>query len=98
MAAEATAHCISEPDGYHAHLYAVSVGDDMRPVTIELNLHDWMDEHRQAHPNARDVYAYRRLGLAGIEPLGGFDTVEEAWTALNAPASVPAVACESEKG
>ncbi|HEY9369934.1 hypothetical protein [Streptomyces sp.] len=93
--AEPIARCVREPDGYHAHLYVVIVGGNARPATIELNLHEWMDEHRRTHPNARDVYAYRSLGLAGHEPLGKFDTVEQAWKALNVSGEIPAVACDT---
>ncbi|RSN12837.1 hypothetical protein DMB42_11710 [Nonomuraea sp. WAC 01424] len=90
-----TAHCVREPDGYHAHLYAVYIDGNAVPATIELSLHAWMDEHRRTHPNARDVYAYRRLGLAGIEALGKFDTVDEAWKALDVGGNIPPVACAS---
>jgi hypothetical protein len=93
-----SARCVRESDGYHAHVYRVvthPASESPRPAVIEHHLHTWMAEHRETHPNAKDVSAHRRLGL-DLEPLGQFDTLDEAWAALNAVGSVPAVTCNPE--
>lgn len=100
-----TSRCVHAPDGYHLHSYRATVapeGAPPRPAIIELHLHTWMAEHRATFPNSRDVEAYHRLGF-DTQPLGKFDTVEEAWTGLKASGEIPPVTCtlpdsSTEKG
>lgn len=94
-----TARCVRESDGYHVHRHLITshpAGQSPRPAVIELHLHSWMDEHRETHPNAKDVSAHRWLGL-DIEPLGEYDTVEQAWKALGSSGDSPPVTCDAVK-
>ncbi|MEU4576180.1 hypothetical protein [Nonomuraea sp. NPDC023979] len=92
-------HCLHEVNSYHLHLYDVHAeqpGEPPRPAIIEHHLHTWMDEHRQIHPDAKEVYAYRRLGR-DFDLLGKWDTLDQAWTELGVAGEVPRISCTSER-
>ncbi|MGW0485815.1 hypothetical protein [Nonomuraea sp. NPDC003214] len=94
----AQVRCVRESDGFHVHRYLITThpdGEVPTPAIVDLHLHTWMEEHRREHPAARDVNAYRRQGL-GLDGLGEYDTVEQAWAALAAAGDIPPVACSAQ--
>lgn len=87
-----TAKCVVASDGFHSHTYRLWHLRDGKPrsATIEHHLHQWMDEHRQAFPDMKDVEARDSL----VNTLGHWDTVEKAWAALGVRSDMPTVECK----
>ncbi|MEV1178952.1 hypothetical protein [Nonomuraea sp. NPDC049784] len=103
----ATAQCVRAPDGYHVHVYNVMLQPNHEsafPAFVEHHLHTWAAEHQALYPDSQPVHAYRDLqlppqplGWYGLtrhaRPLGGFDTLDQAWSTLEVSGDIPVVTC-----